>query len=450
MNGDLLLDVWLEAYLEPVGQLFRPRESIGCYFQYSPAHLQRRYAMPLSLSLPLREAPYDDPETRAYFDNLLPENDQMQQVMAREGISRDDIVGLMLHFGADCAGAVSCLPHGAAPVKIPGSLADDYDALDDADLTELMRRLAAREPLPAGMGDPSPVAGVQSKIALTEIVPGRYGLPKNAFKVPTTHILKVPRQNEVRDARLEVAATRLAAAVGLPVALPALFELGGQTGLLSQRFDRRVRDGKVYRLHQEDFCQALGLPALLKYQRRGGAGRAFSLAAVNGLLGRTDAPARNRRLFVLATIFNLAIGNNDNHAKNHALLYDRSPVPTLAPLYDLLPVRLAGRYTDELAFTIGAAERFGDVTRADLAALFAAFGWNKAKAVDRLIQDEIAPLLQTLDEAASGLTRLHLKDLDDFLGREITHLAQQLGLNLVLRPRDYAAPRAGGWGGGIS
>lgn len=447
MSGALTLAVWLEMADQPVGQLFRDEKGQACGFTYAPDYLQRTDAMPLSLSLPLRAAPYDDVSTRAYFDNLLPENDQMQQVMAREGISRDDIVGLMLHFGIDCAGAVSCLPESAAPVKIPGSLADDYDALDDADLTEIMRRLAAREPLPDDVRDPSPVAGVQSKIALTEIAPGRYGLPKKALNVPTTHILKVPRQNEVRDARLEAAATRLAAAVGLPVALPALFELGGQTGLLSQRFDRRVVDGRVFRLHQEDFCQALGFPAALKYQRRGRPSRAFDLAAINGLLGRTDAPARNRLLFLLATIFNLAIGNNDNHAKNHALLYDRGPVPTLAPLYDLLPVRLGGRYTDELAFTIGDAKRFGDVKRDDLVALFAAFGWRRNKAIGRLIQDEIAPLLQTLDDAARGLIRLHLKDLDDFIGHEITHLAELLGLELALRPRDYAAQRAGGWGG---
>jgi serine/threonine-protein kinase HipA len=77
---------------------------------------------PLSLSMPLDQVGFDDVLTRAFFDNLLPENDQMRRVMDREGLARDDIVGLLRHLGADCSGSISCLALGAPPIKTPGVL----------------------------------------------------------------------------------------------------------------------------------------------------------------------------------------------------------------------------------------------------------------------------------------------------------------------------------------
>lgn len=439
-----ILDVHIEAVDIPLGIL--ARKDSGCRFAYRQDYLARADAAPISMSLPLREEPYGDAATRAFFDNLLQENDQLQQTMDRERIDRDDIVGLLSFVGADCAGAISCLPQGSGPVKVPGDLSTDYDELPREELTDIMCRLADKLPLPDAMKDPSPVAGVQRKIALTEIAEGRFGLPKQGLRVPTTHILKVPERRLAREVLLEAVATRLAHAVGLDVAIPAEFKLGDEAGLLSLRFDRRIDGNRVTRIHQEDFCQALGLPPRLKYERNGTEKSRFTATAVSNLLGRTAAPAKDKRSFMVSAFFNLAIGNTDNHAKNHALLYDTGPTPRLAPLYDLQPVRLTGRYTDELAFRIGAADRFDTTKADDIAAFMADFGLGTAAARRRFVEGEVGPMLAELDRQTAVLPSHGLKDFDDLIGREISHLADLLELKLTARERDYFTERGGGWG----
>ncbi|HZE45512.1 MAG TPA: HipA domain-containing protein, partial [Xanthobacteraceae bacterium] len=371
MTVRLTLDVWLDGVDRPAGTL-DAMDDASLRFRYDPVWLDRT-PRALSLSLPLGAAPIGDAVARAFFGNLLPENDQMRRVVEREGLDRDDIVGILAHVGADCPGAISCLPAGSPPAKVPGVLASDYRPLDEGEFAAIAEGLADRGTLPAAMRDPSPVAGVQRKIALVRLPDGRFALPRDGVRAPTTHILKVPRRADANDALLEDAACRMASAVGLQASRSTHVPIEGVDALLIERFDRIVADGTVYRVHQEDFAQALGLPAGLKYERSGGQGGRFDAAAIRALLRRVAHPAQAVEAFLLVTIFNLAIGNNDNHAKNHALLYDAAGTPTLAPFYDLLPVRLQDRFTADLAFRIGDATHFDDMERDDLAGFFATF-----------------------------------------------------------------------------
>jgi len=440
-----ILDVRLEGYDLPVGNLIR--ENDACYFSYSIAYMNNQNAVPISLSMPLTENIYGDQATRAYFDNLLPENNQLQSIMDREGIARDDIVGLLKHLGGDCSGAISCLPRDTPPIKIPGNQYTDYVSISDEDLNDLMRRLADKLPLPKEIRDPSPVAGVQRKIAITEISPDKFGFPKDGLFVPTTHILKVPARGREREVQQEAYAARLARnVVRHSVAYPAEFKRGKETGLLIKRFDRAINsDGTITRIHQEDFCQALGLPSRLKYERNGEGARRFCAENVDALLAQTDAPALNRLIFMRITLFNLAIGNSDNHAKNHALIYDQGSAPRLAPLYDMLPIRLNDTFTHELAFRIGNAKFFDEATPNDLTEFVKIFGLKSEGAVTRFLENDVAHMLSLLDQSASELIEKGHKDFDDLIGREINKLAKLLGLQLDIRVRDYYAPRGGGW-----
>src|SRR5205814_4236640 len=93
------LDVRLDGFAEPAGVLVR-NEQAALVFAYTPTYLARADALPLSLSLPLTDEPYGDIVTRAFFDNLLQEREgALGEVMAREGLGRDDIAGLLLHLG---------------------------------------------------------------------------------------------------------------------------------------------------------------------------------------------------------------------------------------------------------------------------------------------------------------------------------------------------------------
>ena len=138
--------------------------------------------------------------------------------------------------------------------------------------------------------------------------------------------------------------------------------------LLSTRFDRdlEIADGAgaIHRRHAEDFCQALGLPPSLKYERDAvDPHRRFSAAAVDVIAARTTVPAFVRRDFLAQTIFNLLVGNTDNHGKNTSLLY-RGRTVLLAPLYDVVPVFMDRRATHEFAFRHGDA-RFAEDFDAD-------------------------------------------------------------------------------------
>ena len=161
---ELSLDVRLDGFAEPAGTLFRT-EHRALEFAYTSAHVARADALPLSLSLPLTDEPYCDIVTRAFFDNLLQEREgALNDVMAREGLARDDIAGLLLHLGKDCPGALSVLPAGAPAVKVPGDFATDYRAFSDEQMTAIAVALRERRRLPAGTTDPSPLAGVQASL----------------------------------------------------------------------------------------------------------------------------------------------------------------------------------------------------------------------------------------------------------------------------------------------
>lgn len=437
----LVLDIRFEGVDAPVGKLAR-LDSGASSFRYAPDYLALSNALPVSMSLPLRAEPFGDVETRAVFSNLLHENDLLEQVQARHGLARDDFVALLFHLGGDCPGALSCVPEGAPAIKTPGLLSADYDLLPPETVNDIAARLARKEPLPEEAQDPSPIAGVQRKIALVLTPDGRFALPKKGLRVPTTHILKVPPQ---READLEAAAARLALSCGLDAVLPEVRDLSGVRALLLPRFDRRLDDaGRVFRIHQEDFAQALGLPSHLKYERHGERPRVFDTAAIATVLDRTALPALARRDFILSVFFNLAIGNTDNHAKNYALLYDAGgPAPRLAPLYDLQPVRLNANYTHTLAFRLGGCE---DAAQLDLEAfrrLLLVFGLRRAAAT-RFVKNDIATLLLTIDKGLDSELK-GLKDFADLAGGEIRRVANALELDLPLQPRDHFAARAGGW-----
>ena len=135
------LDVRLDGFDDPIGQLSSDDRG-AARFAYADHYAARPDALALSLSLPLAHRSFDDFATRAYFDNLLQERDSARaDVIAKYRLSTDDIVGILFHLGKDCAGAVSVLPQGAPPTKVPGRLGEDYRPYSDQELTALVEAL---------------------------------------------------------------------------------------------------------------------------------------------------------------------------------------------------------------------------------------------------------------------------------------------------------------------
>ena len=111
---------------------------------------------------------------------------------------------------------------------------------------------------------------------------------------------------------------RLAKLLDLPAAGVETTVVNGRKLIVVQRYDRVVHpDGSVQRLHQEDFCQATGVPPDRKYQEDGGP----SLMGIAEIL-QAVAPAAATEALLRAVVLNVLIGNGDAHAKNFSLLHN--------------------------------------------------------------------------------------------------------------------------------
>ena len=96
---------------KPVGTI---EEDAGqTVFTYSPEWLYRPDAVPVSLTLPLRDRSYVSHGLHPFFENLLPEGWLLDVTTKRLKISKDDAFGLLLATCGDCTGAVGVEPAGS-------------------------------------------------------------------------------------------------------------------------------------------------------------------------------------------------------------------------------------------------------------------------------------------------------------------------------------------------
>jgi serine/threonine-protein kinase HipA len=449
------LDVWIEGRETPLGILTRS-EDFSLSFTYgadvAPEHR-------LSLSIPLPEtpssAPVSDAACRGYFSNLLFEGPLLQQVIDAHRLDRGDIGSILSHIGADCPGAVSVTPEGSGPAKRPGYFPQDYEALDDVRLHEIVLALHLHRRLPDALRDPSPVAGVQGKIAVVEI-DGQLYLPRVGERAPTTHILKVSPQAEPNMTADEVALLALAEVCDIRTAqCRAMTFLIGEHqigALLSTRFDRSLQQyGEGYaitRVHAEDLCQAIGLAPSLKYERDGLiASNTFTAKAVGRVAAQASVPLIFQKEFIAHTLFNLIVGNTDNHAKNASILHSNGGF-VLAPLYDVVPVFMDPEVTHQLAFWHGDAHFAEDVTETNLMQLLMHFGAARPKPGPVLKQ--MSRMVAAIMSQAPALAR---KPLVDALAVQAQVVAATLRADFPIPERDQftrvvrdiSAANAFGW-----
>jgi serine/threonine-protein kinase HipA len=285
---------------------------------------------PLSISMPLAERRHDD-AIRPYLLGLLPDNEKVLERWARTyHASARNPFALLGYVGEDCAGAVQFV----TPDRVEAQLARDGGVtwMSEAEIADRIR-LLRRDPAAwhvATTGNFS-LGGAQSKTALHyDEATNRWGAPWGA--VPTTHILK-PAISGLDDHDLnEHLCLAAARHLGLDVAASRVASFDGERVIVIDRYDRhRGADGTVSRLHQEDLCQALGIPPVIKYQSEGGPSpeQIISLLRAEGAGDGADI-----RRFVDALAFNWIIAGTDAHAKNYSLLLSGRQV-RLAPLYDL-------------------------------------------------------------------------------------------------------------------
>ena len=319
------LTVWWEGAV--VGSLTTNRHG-AMRFAYDASRLADPAAPALSVSLPKRPEPFPPRQCRPFFEGLLPEGAQRDAVATALGVSRANEFKLLERLGGEVAGALTLWPAGEIPPRFeaPGPAV----ALADDELAALLTNLHTRPFLAGTRGLRLSLAGAQSKMPVV-LIEGRLGLP--APGQPTTHILKPPIARFPGTTENEAFAMRLAARLGLDTAPVEPYVAAGRACLLVTRYDRRREpDGAVRRLHQEDFCQALGIVADRKYAADGGPGFRQCFELVRRACSR---PAVEVLKLLDAAIVQVLLGNADAHGKNYSLLHREGRV-ALAPLYDLL------------------------------------------------------------------------------------------------------------------
>jgi len=307
-------------------------------FRYDASWLVWEHALPVSLSLPLREDAYHGAAVAAVFENLLPDADALRRRVAqRVGAAGTDVYSLLAAIGHDCVGALQFSLSDAEESGRAGGIRGE--PLEDAAIERLLGGLAQA---PLGLGGDDAfrisIAGAQEKTALLW---HDGGWLKPHGSTPTTHILKpaigqLPNGLNLSDSvENEYYCLRLLAAFGLPVARAQMHSFGEARALVVERFDRHwARDGRLLRLPQEDCCQALGVPPSRKYQNEGGPG----LVDVLTLLRGSDTPGADQATVLKAQVLFWLIGATDGHAKNFSVFLQPGGGYRLTPLYDVLTV----------------------------------------------------------------------------------------------------------------
>jgi len=344
------LDVWWDG--RRAGRLTQ-NEHGDLGFSYSADWLEDTATPALSASLPKRVEPFSRRACRPFFGGLLPEESQRDAAAQALGVSRDNDFALLDRLGGDVAGALQLLPPGETPRQ--------YDAdrqaspLDEAGLIRVLDALPLRPLLAGETGLRLSLAGAQSKVPVT-LLGDAIALP--APGQPTTHILKPPIARFAATTENEAFVMRLAAAIGLDVAEVEPRLVRNRRFLLVRRYDRALgADGEMKRIHQEDFCQALGVPPERKYASEGGPTfkNCFAL-----LRRQSTRPAVDALKLLDAAIFNVIAGNADAHGKNFSLLYGDEGA-RLAPLYDLLATVAYPELSSKFAMRIGGRATLEDL-----------------------------------------------------------------------------------------
>src|SRR5215813_12183700 len=231
---------------------------VGPSFTYASGWIGLKGAFPISLTMPLKPERFASDTFLPWAANLLPESEQLRTLGQLLGMARSDVIGLLSAIGGDTAGALSFgQPGRTASVQWrPVATPDELEAiLDD---------LPNKPFLVGEEGVSMSLAGAQSKLAVAVDEGGRICIPMNGS--PSTHILKPDSPRLPGGVQNEAFCLTLARRMKIPTPEVITGAAGKRVFLLAERYDRTDVGGRWRRLHQEDYCQALGIPPSAKYE----------------------------------------------------------------------------------------------------------------------------------------------------------------------------------------
>ena len=344
------------------GYLFSTADR-GVVFAYDENYVNNN-GMPLSLSLPLQKEEFSQKKCMPYFTGLLPEGSIRNRISEYLHISESSTIKFLQALGGECSGTVSFY-NSEEETNFPENkwhLSEENYIPFSMDKLNSFIKESKNKPMLLGSKDLRlSLAGAQEKISLAYFN-DTWHLPKNG--APSTHILKPTRSGELSTiAQNEFFCMNLAEKLNLPVPKTQILELDDLSVFVCQRYDRKFDSEKpsIQRIHQEDFCQALGIMNDIKYQADGGP--SFK-DCFNLIQEKFSDKLEQINIFLKSILFNYLIGNCDTHGKNFSLIYENSKIK-LSPLYDLVSTTVYPSLTTKMAMKLGSNYEIEKINRTD-------------------------------------------------------------------------------------
>jgi len=371
----------------------------GVLYENELSQLSFRYSSvdvsPLSVRLPARIEEYPHSNIYPFIENLVPEGDAFE-ILTRKHISGNKFFSFLEKYGGDCAGAIAF--YESEPVK---SKKKSLQEISPVILAHIIDKLP-EDPLLTSLEN-SPrlsLAGAQSKFAVKKINNQYY---RSDDEHPTTHIIKIANRHFPNLLINEFFCMRLAQIMQMEVPDIELKETLKRPYLEIKRYDRYLENENVLRIHQEDFCQALGIVSDKKYQAGGGASLRDCFKIIENF---SENPLSDITRFIEWIIFSYLIGNTDAHAKNLSLLHTKTGI-VLAPFYDLLSTEVyPEKIVDHgMAMLINGKGKYNSLKPEDFIAFFGQLGLNATN------------MIKSVKNKFSNITTIaeELRNTDEFL-----------------------------------
>lgn len=385
MTSEAFVWIWLPDETGAVlcGKL---RQSSGeLQFYYGKSYLERTNA----ISLDMRELPLESGMFRPRFGEMhsvirdaSPDAWGRRVLLYRLNQGTVTELDFLTNVGSDRIGALVMTPSSDhVPFKEPETATIDQ-------LVEAAAFIEYGQPLPdalvTALVHGSGVGGARPKALLYD----------NHADHPLSWIAKFSSSTDQYPVvRSELAAMWLAGQCRINVPAVRLVESLGKDVLLVERFDRIQEDDGIKRR-----MMISGLTALQLHETES---RLASYLDLTGFIRRyaKDAVRDNAQLFH-RMLFNILIGNNDDHARNHAFFWGGTHYH-LTPAYDICPMLRSGLSVNQ-AMVIGNQGRRSTIKNALSEA--GLFGLAEKEAA--VIAEELVEKIETLWDDASDFAHL--------------------------------------------
>lgn len=375
-------------------------------FSYSKDFIAEKESRAISISLPIQAEPFSPEQTRVFFDGLLPEGFMRRSIASNMHFDENDYLSILAGLGKECLGAIRI---DATEEEIESR----YEAITSKQMEELAAQGAVK----------SAEMVIKTHLSLTG-ASGKVGLyyDENERRwympfglAPSTHIVK---QSHIRLDGIvtnEQLSMLTAGKCGIDISESFIVNLGrgddAEVLFATKRYDRIIDDHagmigelkRPFRMHQEDFAQAMSVASSEKYEKDGQnyAEKMFEL-----IRKHTKRPLEDQLALWDRIVFNFVLGNTDAHIKNHSLLYDpQTEGISLAPAYDMISTVIYESTAKDMSFHIGGVRDLDQINEERFKDLAASVGIGEKIAMSRYhyILDRFEA---AINEAARELSEL--------------------------------------------